>query len=91
VLRDLGHSTSFLSRRTPSGLPVSSAAWYNGPAALPAGNKQRGQNQIAGPHPSPLARTDILGYRELYTALNLLSPDLVASRFIPRPIPFPGR
>jgi hypothetical protein len=35
---------------------------------------QSGQNQIAGLYPNPLARTDILGYRELYAALNLLSP-----------------
>jgi hypothetical protein len=35
---------------------------------------QSGQNHIAGPHPNPLARTDIPGYRELYAALNLLSP-----------------
>jgi hypothetical protein len=40
----------------------------------PADNKQSGQHQITGPHPNPLARTDILGYREPYAALNLLSP-----------------
>ncbi len=34
----------------------------------------RGQNRIAGTHPDPLTRIDILGYRELYAALNLLSP-----------------
>jgi len=35
---------------------------------------QSGQNQIARTHPNPLAGTDILGYRTLYAALNLLSP-----------------
>jgi hypothetical protein len=33
-----------------------------------------GQNHIASTQPDPLTRTDILGYRELYAALNLLSP-----------------
>jgi hypothetical protein len=34
---------------------------------------QSGQNHIAGTHPNPLAGTDILGYREPYAALSLLS------------------
>lgn len=54
----------------PTAPEVSCAAWYDSPAD----NKQSGQNQVAGTHPDPLARTDILGYRELYAALNLLSP-----------------
>jgi hypothetical protein len=47
----------------------------NGPWFPASGHVfQSGQNQIAGLYPNPLARTDILGYRELYAALNLLSP-----------------
>jgi hypothetical protein len=54
-------------RLRPAGRSV---AWYKGPAD----EKQSGQNQIAGTHPNPLARTDTLGYRALYAALTRLFP-----------------
>jgi hypothetical protein len=60
----------FLSQRLAAGLPVGSVAWYNGPAVAGQG----GGNEIAGTDPNPLAGDDIARYRELYDAVDSMSP-----------------